>query len=69
MNITHFQEETAAILVLRRHASEIQNIGENVHCYTQNKKIPTDIFCSGFGRSMTANLHWFPEISNIKIVR
>lgn len=44
INIIHFQEETVAILVLVRHASELQVIGGNVHCYTQNKKIATAIF-------------------------
>lgn len=68
MNTAHFQEETVAKLVLRRHASELQIIGESVHCYTQNKKISAAIFCSGFGRAMTAHLHLFPKFQMFKIV-
>lgn len=68
MNTAHFQEETVAKLVLRRHASELQIIGESVHCYTQNKKISAAIFCFGFGRAMTAHLHLFPKFQMFKIV-
>lgn len=69
MNTAHFQEETVAKLVLRRHAFEIQITGESAHCYTQNKKISAAIFCSGFGRAMTAHMHLFPKFQTLKIVR